>query len=631
MQHHNHLSTPSSELDAAPAKWSVRHRWIFVSSLALGGVLAFFVWTLPSLLLLRGTIHLSFEAVLLAIFVALTPVIYVVGGLLLMFFAWQVGDEYQWWGLSSRIHFALPRHEPGKGKEMQQTSAFAAQPLKQVSQPVSHTSDVLKSDETAVVQPSAPKKEIVRRPRTVAATTLAERRRKKFYGSRQYMGKVQHTDEAAEQLSQLPVQISHENGMTPRVIEESVSTSGAEEPVAVDDENAALLAGVLKIASPGGSVGPSTPAVPIVNETLLVPSDEEHEEASRLMRPVAISLLKEVTIIVQNGQGIKRTVELNRQSKETRRYVQRELLIRLASQKGLPVKREKLIEDVFAYGLPQDRYDMTKLTRQFNKMTQFLREDVNREASQLGLPELLVTQWDQKTDTWRLSLDDCCVLDLVEVERAYNVLKEATGDEILQPHIQEACQALLDAYRGDFLENYIEAYINEGGSDDWVDHWARDLYTLYRDMYFDALWYRAEYWRFMADLTAGSTDAERTLQNNWYETAAKLYGQYALHVPTKFNDHSAMLFDVKIKQRISPGERAMRSCLDCYTATGNTQAADKTYREFAGRLSDLTMGKWKPRADTEEAIKNARAQTKAHRMRLGLRPHEVPQEEVSVE
>ncbi len=343
-----------------------------------------------------------------------------------------------------------------------------------------------------------------------------------------------------------------------------------------------------------------------------------------IQQPVSIYLLKEFRVLIQNAEGIQRPVHLRRKRREDNKYTERELLAYLASWRGQPIARDRVLESIFGYGLSDEKYNLTNLTNQFNKCTQFLRQDINKVAMELAIPSLTIIS--PNRDEWHLLIEECRVVDLNEVERLDAIIQRASGEACLNPTIQNACQTLINIYQGDFLESYIEDIVREGG-DNWVDSWIRTPYTAYRTKYFNALWYRAEFWRIKGDLSAGSSEAEQTLQRNWYETAARIYRNYAFHVPTNFTSESAMLFDLEIKQRISLAERALRACLDMYAATKNTQEGDTAYLTFARRMESLTQGRWKPRADTVEAWRNVRAQTKLHRFAPQVTPHDLPQEE----
>lgn len=334
--------------------------------------------------------------------------------------------------------------------------------------------------------------------------------------------------------------------------------------------------------------------------------------------PISISLLGELRVELQNADGVKRTVQLKRKRRGDSKYTERELLAYLASRKGEPVAREKLLESVFGYGLSEERYSMTNLTNQFNKATQFLRQDINKVAAELGISPLTVIS--STHDEWRLLTEECRVVDLEEVERQYALTENVSGEAWLTPAVQAACQTLIDTYRGDFLEMYIEDIVREG-SDDWVDNWMRQPYTQYRTKFFQALWYRAEFWRVKGDLENGTSEAERTLQCNFYELAAKLYQRYAFHVATRYTNESAMLFDLEIKEQISLGERAVRAGLEMYATTRNTQAGDMLYLSFARRMETLTQGQWRPRLDTVAAWKKVKEQTKSHRLTARVMSH----------
>ncbi|MBV9228611.1 MAG: hypothetical protein JOZ18_04790, partial [Chloroflexi bacterium] len=453
-----------------------------------------------------------------------------------------------------------------------------------------------------------------RRPlsRNTDALTLQQRRRRRLYQGREYKGTIHQTDlqRITASLSQSPAPDVVTNKEVHPVIEaEELST-----PFPDTSELNASLMGPSPISQSSLPVGltpisqPSLPASP----TFRLPDNEspsyETTEIPLKQPPISIYLLKEITVEVQNEQGVKRTVPLQRKRRDDGKYTQRELLAYVASRRGQPVARDKLLESVFAYGLPDEKYNLTSLTNQFNKCTQFLRQDISKVAAELGIPPLTIIS--STRDEWRLLTEECRVIDIDAVERHYTLIDGVSGDDSLKPAVQMACQALIDVYRGDFLENSVESAVREGG-DDWVDSWIRQPYTLYRTKYFQALWYRAEFWRIKGDLSSDASEAERTLQRNWYEMAAKLYREYALHATTNFTDESAMLFDLEIKQRVSLGERALRAGLDMYAATKNTQAGDALYLTFAQHMAKLSLEQWRPRTDTVEAWKKLKEQTKS--------------------
>jgi len=83
------------------------------------------------------------------------------------------------------------------------------------------------------------------------------------------------------------------------------------------------------------------------------------------------------------------------------------------------------------------------------------------------------------------------VVDLELVEREHQIIAESEKRRLLfstiPAPVKEACDRLIAAYRGDFLEDLVAAYSVE------LEPWVRRPYTLYRDYYLAALRYTAEF------------------------------------------------------------------------------------------------------------------------------------------
>lgn len=142
-----------------------------------------------------------------------------------------------------------------------------------------------------------------------------------------------------------------------------------------------------------------------------------------------------------------------------------------------------------------------------------------------------------------------------------------------------ACEHLIAAYRGDFLQSLIAANPE-------VRHlpeleWAREPFNRYRRYYLQALWYLAESTR----LTGMHTPTRQVL---CYDQAASLYLAYAMALCTS-------TFDGKITlQRMIMSERALeRSCL-LYGALGDWEQVDKTFRAYEACIQQVLEEKWEP-------------------------------------
>ena len=572
---------------------SYSHEPLFNLVIILGGVVVFFVWTLPHIVPLMPP-----HTTILTYVTIFAPPFCIVPALLIGSMIWQ-----------ARI---------GHGKKESMEISRQRKGISQLSLQERKKSVFWRKGNAEAVQAMLAMRH---RPhiRNTGVNTLLQRRKERFYQGRVYKGKAHQT--ALLQLNPLASQsvplslVASDEGATSAMAEEELTpTSDRSEsedmqrkPVKSDY---ALQYSALVLQSEDRES----------NESEWASLDIEENVEPREKTPVTIYLLKEVRVDVENAEGHKRSIQLKRKRRDDGKYTERELLAYIASYRGRSVAREKLLEHVFAYGLSDERYSLTNLTNQFNKCTQFLRQDINKVAGELGIPALTIIS--SARDEWHLLTEECRVVDLDEIERLYKLVDEAIGEDCLQPSVQTACQRLIDAYTGDFLENYIEDAVREGG-DNWVDNWIRQPYTEYRTKYFQALWYRAEYWRIKASMASDTSSAERTLQRKLYEQAAKLYQKYALQATTDFTNQSAMLFDLEIKQRTSQAERALLASLDMYTATKNTQAGDMLYLTFARRMEALTNGQWQPHADIVEALEKLREQTQSYRLAPYMRSHDL--------
>ena len=460
---------------------------------------------------------------------------------------------------------------------------------------------------------------------------LKQRRRQRQLQGRSHIRPVRHQD-----LSQfgaaLPEVLADDPKLRTEIkrVDEQAALSG------VDEQEASLIGATMIAAATSASTRVVT------TSTAKASASSEHP---RVRPPISIYLFKEMVVEVQNSSGVKKAVVLQRKRREDDRYIERDLLAYLAALRGQHVNRNKLLEGVFGYGLPdsampgEEESKLRKLRQpealrnQLNKTTQFLRGDINAIAAQLGLTDKLKIIGSDH-DEWYLLTDECRVVDLDEVDRHYVVLEGIKGQHYLDENVQQACEGIIKVYRGNFLENYVEDAV-QAGHDEWDSNWMRPFYTAYLKKYLVAVWYRAEYWHLKADAIVASDEASRVLQQTYYETAAKLYEDYVYHAVPGFNDQAAMAFASDIETIAAQAERALRSALDMYTATGNTQAGEPVYQTFCNRmvdlwsfLSDEDERGWRPKNDTIDAWKNLRAQTKAHRKTGSVTPHEIAPAEV---
>jgi hypothetical protein len=554
----------------------------------IGGCITFIEWTLPRMSLLSSP-----NRTFMTYAIVFAPTIFTILVITLAFLILRAIIDYR--------RREASNHQKGRSRLI---SAHEDRKQKQNS--------LERNAGAEIAMPLSSRRALTRRSTTAM---LQQKRKSKFYQGREYKGKIHQTD-----LKRITTPLSPSSSSLFTQKDLSTPVKIDPDPIEVEKRDALFSEPDIqeRLPLPDHSVSSQ------VENKFTSPSYETTEfSAQQLQPPISIYLLKEIIVEVQNEDGIKRVIPLSRKRREDGKYTERELLAYLASGRGQPAARDKLLESVFAYGLSDEKYSLTNLTNQFNKCTQFLRQDINKVAATLGMPALTIIS--STRDEWRLLTEECRVIDLDEVERQYAVIAGIAGDDCLTPSVQQACQRLIDVYRGDFLENSIEGIVSQGG-DDWIDNWVRHPYTTYRTKYFQALWYRAEFWRIRGDLSRDENEAEHSVHRNCYEMAAKLYREYALHVLTSFTQESAMLFDLEIKQRLSLGERALRASLDMYAATKNTQAGDALYLMYAQRMSILTQEQWKPRIETVEAWTKLKEQTNSHRFAPQVTPHDLSDE-----
>jgi hypothetical protein len=333
---------------------------------------------------------------------------------------------------------------------------------------------------------------------------------------------------------------------------------------------------------------------------------------------LSISLLGEVSVVVCNPEtGRRMEVPMQRSPRR------RELLAYVAWQRGKTVKRDKLLHDIFERDLPEDdeRDDIERVSQNFNKHTQLLRNDINSVAGQLGLPRLMVLE--HATDWWLAKY--CKVVDLDAIDAEYSIIERAVREGNLEtPAVREACDRLIEAYRDrDFLQKHVQDHEFEP----WTQSWVRDPFTSYRDYFLAALWYRAEIERISGERLAAEGETLQARQRACFERAASLYERYALYAPkTRFDKK---VYGREPGVRISQSERALRRCIDMYSLTNNTQAVDTVYEEYKKLMRSVFPSgvAWKPSPETVVVLEEARAQTREHRFRGQIQPHEMSEAE----
>ncbi|MBE3566181.1 MAG: hypothetical protein IMW90_10690 [Thermogemmatispora sp.] len=306
-----------------------------------------------------------------------------------------------------------------------------------------------------------------------------------------------------------------------------------------------------------------------------------------------------------------------------------QLLAYLAWLRGEQVSREKLLEDVFGHGLPDEEATPKRLGEAFDSHRKFLRKDLREAITHLNAAagtELLPVDLDvfsTRQRMWRLA-STCRVIDLEAVVSSHQFIEAAHHDGRLANGVPEdvkrACDVLLKAYRGDFLEEMIRDF--PADFDPWPSSWVRKPFTLFRDYYLQALWYSAEYELHQGlqlvdaplEESRGEDASLRHLQREHYGRAAQLYQAYALHSV----NHR---FDTKLSfasfgqpgrapgERVIMSERALRRAAQLYGWLGSPYLLDQLYTAYVKQMRRLSSDQWRPSQETLQTIEQARSYT----------------------
>jgi hypothetical protein len=265
------------------------------------------------------------------------------------------------------------------------------------------------------------------------------------------------------------------------------------------------------------------------------------------------------------------------------------------------VSRERILVELFGQGLPVTQERFSKPVESFQTGKKYLRADVRKVVAQANahagrevLPPGLDILTHDKQGEW--SLASCChVVDLNTIEVQHTLIERALAGGTLTDQVPKevgaACEHLIAAYRGDFLQSLIAA-------DPEVRHlpelaWAREPFNRYRRYYLQALWYLAESTR----LTGMRIPARQAL---CYEQAASLYLTYSMASCTS-------TFDGKITlQRMMMSERALaRSCL-LYGKLGNRAQIDAAFSTYVTCMQQILGGSWEPNSALVQMVEQVK-------------------------
>ncbi|GCE15047.1 hypothetical protein [Tengunoibacter tsumagoiensis] len=345
---------------------------------------------------------------------------------------------------------------------------------------------------------------------------------------------------------------------------------------------------------------------------------QKSREPTDFSKPVTLTLLKHIRCWVCADDGTSIEVKLRR-GENAIRLIQ---LAYIAWKQGASVDRDKMLTYVLARGKRREM-NTDQLGEVFDAAKRYLRQDLDRAIKELAKNGHQVT-----TDVDFFSNEpgfywlhpSCRVIDLEKIDDLYHAIqiarKEGVLDEKLNGTIPEwvieACQNLIGAYPGDFLQSFLEKFPEEFGA------WVKEPVTLYRDKYLDALLIMANY---ESALGKSFLDPNLSVEQNEEHRrhhigrAAQLFHDYAMYaVNTRWDQKLKFAYRAgKDGERVVRAARAMRRCVVELGKLGNPDMIDQVYLAFKERMATLSEGNWKPDRDTESDVIEAKRTTSAYR------------------
>jgi hypothetical protein len=334
-------------------------------------------------------------------------------------------------------------------------------------------------------------------------------------------------------------------------------------------------------------------------------------------QPVMITLLKHMRVWVRADDGTTLEVKL-RGGENAIRLIQ---LAYIAWRQGAPVDRDKLLTHVLSRGKRQDM-TVDQLGEIFDAAKRYLRQDLDRTVHVLqkhGHPVSGDIDFFESEPGF-YSLHSCCkVVDLAKIEEYYRPIQIARKEGLLDEKraeslpgwVLEACQKLIEAYPGDFLQVIREKFADEFGV------WVKEPVTFYRDRYLDALLILANY---ESALGKNSTNEDLSFEQNEEQRrhigrAAQLFYDYAMYsINTRADQKLKFAYRYgKDGERVVRAARAIRRCVVELGKLGNPDMIDQVYLAFKERMATLSEDTWKPDKNTESDVAEAKRTTSAYR------------------
>ncbi len=350
--------------------------------------------------------------------------------------------------------------------------------------------------------------------------------------------------------------------------------------------------------------------------------DLEGVRQERIRGPLSKhQLLKEVRMLINVPGGGQVLVPLTPNAKRV------QLLASIAWRRGELMDRDKILEHVFGWGLPDEEATEEKLSERFESHKKLLRkkirevviEQINTPAGRQVIDPDVLDPFVNHSGFWGLS-GICRVEDIEIVETNHRIITLARKDgklvDDIPDHVMEACEQLITNYPGDFLESLITKFPGEFRS--WQGHssWARKPYTHYRDCYLDALWYAAEYdWRMGQRYGNGELgEVDLRKQQEYFGRAAQRYETYATSAcNSRFDYKTSFGAHGEYGERVGMSERALRRCVVLLGAMGKTDRINQVWSQYLSKMRSASDGRWQPSRETLADMQAAQARTSAYR------------------
>jgi hypothetical protein len=288
----------------------------------------------------------------------------------------------------------------------------------------------------------------------------------------------------------------------------------------------------------------------------------------------------------------------------------RHLIAYIASQKQ--AKLDEMRTHVFG----SEDADQVQIQNAFSTAKRDIRRRINRAIedarSEAVLPDDLDLFILGKNRKYSLP-DYCRVTDLSFIEQQQRIIEQAEMSnqlvESVPDHVKDACTTLISAYSGDFIEDLLVE--DPDAIDPWVQSWAREPFTRYRDSYLQALSYAGEYER-----KAGDAATSPSEKREHYANAARLFVQGAMAAcNSRVCDGR---FDTRVSfakngrragQHVTLSEQLIRWAITSYGKTGSTTLANRAYGAYEQQMLRVSGRAWSPQPETTHLLEDVLKQT----------------------